>query len=105
MTKVDMREYVANLEECIDRSLKLWKKLVNIENGEVVHLSWQFEQTILIIDVFWKDGDEGINLQILHPRQRYQYEWTGLTPVSLDNLVDRVGNIAQKIMYRRPDER
>lgn len=83
----------------------MWKKIDHIENGEVVRLSWEFELSFMIIDVFWHDGDEGVNLQISHPRHRHQFEWTGLTETTIDNLMDRVGNIAQTIMYRRPDER
>jgi hypothetical protein len=65
-----------------------------------VHLSWQFEQTLMIVDIFWEDGDEGVNLQVLHPRHRHQFEWSGLTPETIDHVCDRVGNLAQVIMYR-----
>lgn len=100
-----MREYVSRLETCLDRSLRLWKKIDHIEDGDAVRLSWEFELTFIIVDVFWLDGDEGVNLQISHPRQRYQFEWSGLTQETLDRLVDRVGNIAQTIMYRPLDDR
>lgn len=105
MEKIDMREYVIRLREMVDRSLKLWKPTTHIENGDVVHLAWQFEQTHVIVDIFWLDGDEGVNLQILHPRRRHHFEWHGLTEKTLDGLIDRIGNITQTIMYRSPHER
>jgi hypothetical protein len=105
MTRLEMKEYTCELEACIDRSLKLWKKLTYVENGEVVQYSWQFEQTLMIVNVFWLDGDEGVNLHIIHPRHRHHYEWSGLTDSTIDRVLDRVGNTAQTIMYRYPDGR
>ncbi len=98
-----MRDFISELESCVDKSLKLWKKLSHIENGEVVNIVWQFEQSLIIIDVFWKDGDEGVNLQILHPRHRHHYEWSGLSADTIYKVIDRIGNVAQLIMYRKPD--
>lgn len=103
MTKLDMREYTAKLDEMVSHSLKLWKKLTHIENGEAVSIVWQFEQALIVIDIFWKDGGEGIHLLVNSPRHSHKFTWTGLTEDTLDRLIDRIGNLAQMLMYRYPN--
>lgn len=94
-----MRVYVSELEAYVDKSLKKWRKGSHIENGEVVQMEWQFEQTHIILDVFWHDGDEGVNVHCITPRGIHKYEFSGLTPDTIDRVMDRVGNFAQVSMY------
>lgn len=95
-----MREYLAGLEARIEKSLKLWKKTTKIENGEVCQLAYQFEQAHIFIDVFWLDGDEGINVECRSPRLHQKHEWSGLTEDTADRVMDLIGNYAQKVQYR-----
>lgn len=99
MDKITMREWISSLEEAIDRKLKKWIKESRIENGEVVQVEWQFEQTHIILDIFWHDKEETIHMQYLAPRAKHQFTWHGLTEKSFDKVMDRVGNLAQVTMH------
>ncbi len=103
MEKHEMREWVASLEEVIDNKLKLWKKESRIENGECVQVEWQFEQTHVIMDIFWDDHKEFINLMYLAPRAKHSYMWHGLTDKTFNKVMDRIGNLAQMTMYPHPE--
>ena len=89
-----MREYIASLETRVDTALKKWKKASRIENGEVVQIEWQFEQALVIIDVFWHDGDEHVLLECRTPRVHSTHEWKGLTDMTVSNVVDRINNFS-----------
>lgn len=97
MNKQDMREWVAELESRIDKSLKKWKKLSRIENGRVVQLQWQFELAHIIMDVYWHDNDEHIELECKCARLNWNHEFEGLTDKTMDRVMDRIGNFAQII--------
>lgn len=99
MEKHTMREWVASLEEIVDNKLKLWKKESRMENGEVVQIEWQFEMTHVILDIFWHDNQELINLQYLDPRSKHNFTWHGLTDATFNKIMDRVGNLAQITLY------
>jgi hypothetical protein len=99
MNKVDMREWVCSLEVVLDNKLKKWIKESRIENGECVQMEWQFEQTHIILDIFWHDHQETILLNYLGPRAKYHFTWHGLTDQSFNKIMDRVGNLAQVTMH------
>jgi hypothetical protein len=99
MEKIDMREWVAALEDVVDNKLNKWKKEPKMENGEAVQLRWTWEQTHIHIDIFWMDGHESLNLQYLSPRIDHHYRWHGLDDRSFNNVMDRVGNLAQVTMH------
>ena len=99
MDKIDMREWVASLEEVIDNKLQKWKKTVRIENGEAVQVRWQYEQTHFHIDIFWHDEEEMVHLQFMSPRTNHSYKWSGLNNNTFNKIMDRVGNLAQVAMH------
>jgi len=99
MEKIDMREWVASLEGIIDNKLRKWKKSSRIENGEAVQVEWQFGQTHIILNIFWHDGQEAVHLQLHSPRYSHQFVWSGLNNSTFNKVMDRVGNLAQMIMY------
>lgn len=99
MDKFAMREWVASLEQVIDNKLNRWKKESRIENGEVVQVEWQFEQTHAIIDIFWKDKVETVQLTFFGPRTKHYYIWHGLDDKTFNRVMDRVGNLAQITMH------
>lgn len=94
-----MRDWVASLEGIIDNKLRNWKKESRIENGECVQVEWQFEQTHVILDIFWEDDKETVHLQYFGPREKHSYTWHGLTDKTFNRVMDRVGNLAQITMY------
>lgn len=98
MDKHLMREWMASLENVIDNKLKKWKKESRIENGEAVQVEWQYEQTHIIIDVFWEDRQEAVHLHYIAPRANHSFTWHGLTNLTFDKVMDRVGNLAQITM-------
>lgn len=95
MDKHAMRDWVATLEEMIDNKLKKWRKENKIENGEVVQLRWQFEQTHFHLDIFWEDRKETVHLQYFSPRVDHSFRWHDLNDKTIDRIMDRVGNLAQ----------
>lgn len=94
-----MRIWVSSLEEIVDNKLKKWKKDPKIENGEAIQLRWQFEQSHIMMDIFWEDHQETVHFQFLSPRTSHRFEWHGLTAKTLNKVMDRVGNLAQITMY------
>lgn len=100
MDKISMREWVATLEGTIDTRLnKLWKKESRIENGEAVQIEWQFEQTHIMIDIFWIDDAESVILKYLSPRTSHQFMWNGLNNRTVDRIMDRVAHLVMRTMY------
>lgn len=99
MGKIAMREWVSALEGIIDNKLRKWRKENPIENGEAVHLRWQFEQTHMQLDIFWQDKKESVTLKYLSPRITHEYLWHGLDDRTFNKVMDRVGNLAQVTMY------
>lgn len=99
MDKLSMREYIAELETRIDGMLRRWKKESRIENGEAVQIEWQFEQSHIIMNVFWHDKREGINIYCLNPHlQTREGKWKGLDKRSEKSVMDMIGNFAQIVM-------
>ena len=99
MKKQEMREWVSALGDVIDHKLSKWKKDNPIENGEAVRLSWQFGQVTIEMYVFWEDQKEEVKLQCNGPRFHHYHEWSGLKDSTFNNIMDRVGNWAQVVMY------
>jgi len=99
MDKFQMREWIASIESAIDRKLAKWKKCQRIENGEAIQLGWQFEQTHFILDVFWEDQKETVQLNFFGPRVNQRFNWHGLDDKTFNKIVDRVGNLAQVTMH------
>ena len=100
MNKIAMREYLADLEARIDEKLKKWKK-DKIENGEVVHLTYQFESSHIMIDVFWHDEDEFIEVECKLAKSTHKdYEFDGLTPETIERVIDRIGNFSMVAMNK-----
>ncbi len=100
-----MREWVANVERFVDEKLKRWKKGDRIENGEAVHMRWQFEQSHILMDIFWQDKKEHVHFQFLGPRVSNRWEWDALDDRTLNKILDRVGNLAQTVMHPPDDYR
>lgn len=98
MDKIQMREWISILEGEIDDRLKTWKKESRIENGEAVQIEWQFEQTHVLIDIFWRDGMESAHLKLFSPRSSYSFIWHGLTDQTYHRIMDRVGNLTLYMM-------
>lgn len=99
MNKIDMREWVISLEFMLDSKLKKWRKYDKWEDGEMVQLRWQFEQTHIHIDVFWEDLKETVRLKYLAPRGDHDFMWHGLTDKTVNKIQDRVGNLAMTTMH------
>lgn len=103
MEKLEMREFLADLETRIDRALRKWKKNSRVENNEVAQIEWQFEQAHIILDVFWRDGNERINIECRNPLTIWKHQWEGLTGKTADNAMDRLGNFAQIVQIQSRD--
>lgn len=99
MNKIEMREWVASLEQVVDNKLRKWRKDSKIENGEAVQLRWQWEQTHVHLDVFWEDKKESVHMLYLSPRVSHSYHWHELNDRTFNKVMDRVGNLAQVTMY------
>lgn len=99
MDKIDMRDWVASLEEVIDNKLKKWRKTPKVENGECVQLRWTWDQAHLHLDIFWHDKRESVNLQYLSPHTDHSYQWQELNDKTFNKIMDRIGNLAQITMH------
>ena len=94
-----MREWVLSLEEMLINKLKKWEHHRKWENGEDVHLLWQWEQTLIKLDIFWHNGEESVRLRCTGPRNSHDFLWHGLTDKTFNKIQDRVGNLAQVTMH------
>lgn len=100
MDKLSMREYLATLETRIEDGLK-WKRESRIENGSVVQLEWQFEQSHIIMDVFWHDGKERINVYCFNPHLPIRKgSWKGLNDETSRMVMNISFNFAQIVMHK-----
>lgn len=99
MNKFNTQEWVGTLEVAIDKKLKKWMRGHKIQNGEAIHLNWQFEQSHILLYIFWEDHKESVHFQCSGPRANYRFEWTGLSDKTFNKVIDRVGNLAQIIMH------
>lgn len=99
MQKIEMREWVAQLEAIIDAKLIKWRKVPKVENGESLQLAWQWEQTRLSMFIFWEDQKELVTFFFSSPRIDHSFRWHGLNDKTFDKIMDRVGNLAQVTMY------
>lgn len=98
-----MREWVAALEGIVDNKLTKWKKESRIENGEAVQVEWQFNQTHILLDIFWEDTKETVRMKYVSPRVDQTFNWHGLSDKTFNKIMDRVGNLAQITMYPLED--
>lgn len=95
-----MRDWVSSLEAAIDKKLAhKWKKEDKHENGESVHMCWQFEQTHFRLTVFWEDTKELVRLTCEGPRDEHKFTIHGLNNKTWNRVIDRVGNLAQVIQH------
>jgi hypothetical protein len=99
MNKIDMREWIASLEEVIDNKLSKWLKHNKIENGAAVNLGWQFELTHIQMDIFWQDHQETVKLRYLSPRIDECFLWHGLNDRTFDEIIGRVGALDEMTMF------
>jgi len=99
VTKIAMREWVCSLEEMLTNKLKKWDRQRKWENGEAVHLLWQWEQTLIKLDIFWEDGKESVRLRYINPRGGHDFTWHGLNDKTFNHVQDRVGNLAMATMH------
>lgn len=105
MDKLQMRDWIASLEQVVDNKLKRWKKENKIENGESVQMRWQYQHTHVHLDVFWEDQKEFVSLHYISPRATHAFRWHGLKDETFNNVMDRIGNLAQVTMYPIDDIR
>lgn len=94
-----MRDWVLSVEGMIDHKLKNWDKHRRWENGEAIHLLWQWEQTLLKLDIFWEDGKETVRFRYIAPRESPDFMWHGLNSQTFNKIQDRVGNLAMATMH------
>ncbi len=100
MDKVTMRDWVCSLEAMVDKKLAKWDKHKKWENGKLpIHLMWQWEPTIIKLDIFWKDGKEVIRLKFFSPMEDHDFMWIGLSDETFNGIQDRIGNLAMRIMH------
>lgn len=99
MQKGEARAWIISLEEMVGKKLKKWDKQRKWENGEVIHIMWQWEHTIIKMDIFWEDKKETIKLLCVGPRENHEYIYHSLTTKSLRQLEDRIGNLAMLIFH------
>lgn len=99
MEKYEAREWIASLEEMADNKLKKWRKENKIENGEAIQLHWQYEQSHIMLDIFWEDKKELVILSYLNPRSNHSYTWHGLGNKTFNKLQDRIGHLALVTMH------
>ncbi len=99
MDKLGTREWVNSLEVMLNRKLQKWDQHRKWENGEAIHLMWQWEQTIIKVDVFWEDKKELVRIKFISPRADYDFMWDGLNNKTFNKIQDRVGNLAMSIMH------
>ncbi len=107
MDKANAREWIISLEAMIDNKLKKWDKQRKWENGEVIHVMWQWEQTIIKLDIFWEDKKETVRLKYISPREDSDFMYDGLRDKTFNNVQDRIGNLSMRAMHPPidPDDR
>ncbi len=94
-----MQDWTAGLESMVDNKLKKWDKHRKWENREAIHYLWQWEHTLIKIDVFWRDQKETIRLKYTSPREDHDFMWHGLDLLTFNKIQDRVGNLAMTTMH------
>lgn len=99
MDKIDMRDWIAQIEAVIDVKLKKWRKILKVENGEAVQMAWQWEQTRISMNVFWENKKELVIFNYTSPRTDHDYRWHDLNEKTFNRIIDRVGNLAQVTMH------
>ncbi len=99
MDKASMREWVISLETMVGNKLSKWDKHRKWENGEAVHLMWQWEGTITKLDIFWEDAKEVVRLKFMGPREDHDFMYDGLTDKTFNKVQDRIGNLAMSVMH------
>lgn len=94
-----MREWVIELEEMIARKLQTWDRHKKWENGSVIHLLWQWEQTLIKVDIFWHDGQEAVRLRYIAPSVDHDFIWNGLVKKTYRNVEHYVSHWAMSLMH------
>lgn len=99
MNKMDKNDWVASLEGMLATKLKKWDRHRKWENGEVIHLLWQWEHTLIKLDIFWQDNKETVRLKFVSPRGDHDFMWHGLSDQTFNKIQDRVGNLSMATMH------
>lgn len=99
VNKPSVEEWVSSLEEMIDNKLRRWVKEPRLDTDDVIQYAWRWKHSRMILNVFWRDGGEGVCLQYASPRVSHEYRWHGLVNQTFNRVMDRVGNLAQTTMY------
>lgn len=99
MDKTGMRDWIMSLEGMVDQKLIRWDKQRKWENGEVTHLMWQWEATLIKLDIFWEDKKEAIRLKYISPREDHDFMYDGLNDKTFNKVQDRVGNLSMSAMH------
>jgi len=94
-----MRDWVASLEAMVDIKLKTWDKHRKWENGRVIHLLWQWEQTLIKMDVFWLDGQEAVRLRYIAPSDSHDFTWNGLVKKTYRKVEHYVAHWAMSLLH------
>lgn len=94
MEKYAARDYVSEIEERLAITLRRWKALPKILNGRIIQLNYQFEQSHIIVNIWWQDGHEIIILYMIDPyvMDKPREEIPG--PFSVDTLTMLVHYLA-----------
>jgi hypothetical protein len=99
MEKRNAQEYVLEFEKCVDDALSKWKKTTHMENGEVFTLIWEFENSQVIVDVFWADTDERMHVGCRGPRTDQGDTYSGLDKVTTGRALDKIRNFAAWVQH------
>lgn len=95
-----MRIFIAELERQIEKALQKWKQASRMEDGSVVQIEYQFEQSHVELDIFWKDSDERLSIVCRTPHMTRKDNFKGLDAHTIKAVMDRVGNFAQIVQGR-----
>lgn len=99
MDKYGMRQWTADLEGIIDNKLKKWQKIPMMQNGKAVQLTWHFGQSWIMLNIFWEDGEERVDLAFLSPPMDYDYSFPRLTDLTFNRVSERIGNLAMLALH------
>jgi len=104
MERHAFKEWASSIEATVDKKLSKWLKGPRIENGEAIHYGWQYEQTHMLLDIFWEDGKETVSFTYVSPRTTQRFTWHGLDANVEDRIMDRVGNLAMSTLHPYQDQ-
>lgn len=102
MEKLAARDYVIELEERLAKTLRRWKQLPKILNGRIIQLNYQFEQSHIIVNVWWHDDAESVILYLIDPflLDSPREEIPKLTVETITQTIHVLAHFAQKVESR-----